>query len=77
MNQKILASSKSPDKPDQSEEPMQIDSGDGQNANEVSQQITDFKYLEMLKDYWVEFCTQMQSVRNVFLYLERTYLVSP
>ena len=33
-------------------------------------------YLELLKDFWIQFCNQMQSIRDIFLYLERTYLIS-
>lgn len=44
---------------------MQIDSG-----------ASNLSYLELLKDFWIKFCQQMQSVRDIFLYLERTYLIS-
>ena len=50
-----------------SENDMQIDEGD----NGTNQ------YLEFLKDFWIQFCQQMQSVRDIFSYLERMYLVSP
>ena len=32
--------------------------------------------LTILKNFWIQFCFQMQSVKDMFLYLERTYLTS-
>ena len=32
--------------------------------------------LTLLKDFWMKFCQEMQIVRDMFLYLERTYLIS-
>jgi hypothetical protein len=32
-------------------------------------------YLSEFKDFWMNLCTQMQTYRDVFHYLERTYLL--
>lgn len=36
--------------------------------------LTDSSFLVMFRDFWIALCTQMQTYRDVFLYLERTYL---
>ena len=36
------------------------------------EQAVDF--LQFFKDFWINFCMQMQSMRDIFLVLERTYL---
>lgn len=48
---------------------MQIDS----SAMDAS---IDHQALQMLRDVWIQFCGQMKHLRDIFLYLERTYLAS-
>lgn len=36
---------------------------------------TPIAFLTFFRDVWINFCLKMQTFRDVFLYLERTYLV--
>ena len=49
---------------------MQIDSVEEINVLQENSE------LGMLKDFWLQFCQQMKQISDVFLYLERTYLIS-
>ena len=31
--------------------------------------------VEVLVSFWIDFCKRMQIIRDVFMYLERTYLI--
>lgn len=46
---------------------------------EVKMQLDKFEetvdFLCFFKDFWISFCMQMQAFRDVFLVLERTYLL--
>lgn len=33
------------------------------------------EFLSKVKDFWISFCIQMQSLRDIFLFLERTVLI--
>ena len=35
----------------------------------------DLNFLENFKAFWIQFCIQMQSTKDIFLYLERTHLL--
>jgi hypothetical protein len=47
---------------------MEIDSQGHQQTDET---------LVMLRDFWLQFCAQMKSVSDAFLFLERSYLAGP
>lgn len=33
------------------------------------------EFLSYFRDFWIQFCMQMQSLRDIFLYLERSHLI--
>lgn len=45
------------------------------SATLPQEESDDVEYLKKMRQFWLTFCQQMQQVRDVFLYLERTYLV--
>lgn len=60
----------------QIESRLQVNQEQDDEGMEVDQeQADDVEYLKKMRQFWLTFCQQMQQVRDVFLYLERTYLV--
>ena len=58
------------DEEEEEEGSMQIDS----NSREIVDQPP--RDLTLLKDFWLKFCSQMKSMSDMCLYLERTYLIT-
>ena len=44
-------------------------------SGESGEQSTNIDFLCFFRDFWISFCMQMQAFRDVFLVLERTYLL--
>ena len=52
------------------------DDGDAQIVDPSAEGSGQQEMVDVLVHFWIDFCKRMQTVRDVFVYLERTYLVT-